>query len=233
MRSWITILGSYLAGVLSALAVFLLMQSLQSPKTESVAVDPSTYTGRGGGGPGGFGGGGPGFAGRMQGRDFAVNTDPLASILATAGEVSLNADQKQKVQAVAEAFKTVQAAWQKEHEVELNKLRDEFRAAADAGGRDKIRELMQKRQDIQATAPKTDDTLAKIKAVLTPDQLKNFERRLADRQAQSDPMRGPMNDRFGGGPGGPGGPGGGRDRAREERPATQPARILPQAKAGA
>lgn len=205
MRSWITILGSFFAGVVSTVAVVLLIRSMQAPKIESVPVDASAYAGRAA-----FRGEGAGPGPRLQIRELNMNSDPLASTLPLVNSLSLNAEQKQKVQAVSTAFKTTYAKWQKDNETELNKLREEFRAAAQSASPEKIRELMQKRQDIQATAPKADDAIAQIKAILTPDQLKTFEQRLATRQTQPDVMRRLVEDRV--------------TTPNRERPTTQPVR---------
>jgi len=164
------------------------------------AADPQQPEGRAGrrggagqpGGPGGFGGFG-GFGQR----------DALAEAVGALGELnlspkfSLTNEQKEKIQAIRDTAKQARDKWTSEHQEQITKLGEEFRAALQGQERDKLRELGQKRTDLMASAPKTEDATAQLMAVLSDDQRKQVDEQIAKRQQEMQNAAG----RFGG-PGG-------------------------------
>lgn len=138
-------------------------------------------------------------------------------------DFDLTKEQKEKIAAIRDGLRAAREKWQAERAEELRKIDEQMRAARDGGGgRDQFEALMQKRQEIMATAPSSEDAIAKIKAVLTPEQLKAFEAAVEERRRAEEEMR----QRFGGfgGPGGGGPPFGGRgDRGRDDGGARPPA----------
>lgn len=176
--------------------------------------------GFGGGGIGRFGGGG--FFGGAGGAGAMLDRDPLREIIALLGELnlspgfSLTQEQKEKIQAVRDEYQKQLDAWRAEHEKDLKKLQDDAAAlrgnfAGGGGGQDtraKFQEIARARETLMATAPKSDDAYTKIKAILNEDQLKKFDLKQAEHQAEMDKAREDARSRFGQG-GGFGGGGGG------------------------
>lgn len=178
----------------------------------------------GGGGAGRFGGPGGlrgGFGGGPGGL-LGGGRDPLDEIIAILGEANLapdfnlSTDQKQQIQAVRDDFKKQMDKWKAEHETDIKKLQDQMAQLRNAGGgpggaggqgnnRAQFQEVAQARQELQATAPKSDEAVVQIKAILSTEQLKRFEAKQAERQAEIEKLRQEMGNRFGGGAG----PGGG------------------------
>jgi hypothetical protein len=175
--------------------------------------------GFGGGGPGGFGGpGGRGFGGGPGGMNF--NADPLDELVRNLGDLNLTAaftltvDQKTRIDAIRGKLKKEKEQWRTDHEADFKKLQEDFAALrANNGGeadRDKFVALNQSRQDLMNEAPKGDEAVTEIKALLNNDQLKALDEKTAQRRAEREKMMQEMRAQFGGGPGGPGGGGGGR-----------------------
>ena len=145
------------------------------------------------GGPGGAGAGGFGM--------FGGPRDALTEAIGALGELnlspsfSLTKEQKEKIQGIRDTAKQARDKWTSEHQEQITKLGDEFRAAMQAQERDKLRELGQQRQDLMASAPKTEDAAAQLQAVLSDDQRKQLDEQIAKRQQEMQNAAG----RFGGG----------------------------------
>jgi hypothetical protein len=207
MRSWII---SICAVVVSALLIFGAFWWSRRPEVsgDSISVSSADLQGRGGGfgGPGGMGG----FAGRFGGMS-AQSNDKLAETVALIGEASLapgfdlTVEQREKIQAIRDAAKAAQAQWQKSHADELKKLSDQLRVARDASKRDDMRNLMQKRQEILASAVKTEDAAQALRAILTPPQAKALDAYAAEKRKAEEESRQQLGEIFAGGRGGFGG----------------------------
>lgn len=166
-----------------------------------------------GAGNGGLGGGQLG--GMLGGGQFAQAMTALGELSLTP-DFSLTRGQKEKLQAIRDEFKTQMDKWRTEHEAEITELRDQAGEMLRGGAGDpqKRQELMQRRQALIATAPNGDAAVKQIKELLTEDQLKPFETKLAERQAGADQTRQQLRERLRDGAGGGGkGGGGGRNRA--------------------
>jgi hypothetical protein len=211
MRSWII---SSCAFIVSALLIYGAYRWSKPPTitNDTITLSDSDMQGRGGfGGGGGMGG----FGGRMGGM-VAQSNDKLAETVSLVGEASLapgfnlTAEQREKIQTIRDAAKAARAEWQKSRADELKKLSDQSKTIRDAGQRDQIRTLMQKRQEILATAPKSDDAAQKLRTILTPEQLKALDTYAADKRKAEEEARQQAGEMFAGGRGGfGGGPGGG------------------------
>lgn len=171
-----------------------------APKPDAPARPERPARGGPGAGGRGFPGGGPmGMAPR----------DAVTEAIAALGELNLMPDftltkeQKEKVQAIRTTAKTARDKWMADHEADLRKLMEDARAAGGPGGDpDKMREIRTARQELMASAPKTDDAVKELKAALSEDQVKKLDERIA--QMEQGRRQGQ------GRPGGPGGPGGRR-----------------------
>lgn len=220
MRNWMIIGGAVLVSVLLAMGLYEWGGDSAGVQAESMAVQDPGPQGRGM-----RGAGGPGFmpAGRM----FFQNRDGFAEALSLLGEASLNPDfdltreQKERIRAIREEVAAARAKWQKDHAEEFKELAEGSRAARGGGSSDQFQQVMQKRQDLLATAPKTDEAAQRLKATLTPDQLKMLEAYTAERRAADEEMRQQMGSGFGGGPRGGPGTGPGTRPAGRPRPGQQ------------
>src|SRR5687767_5147802 len=123
-----------------------------------------------------------------------ANVDPLREIVLLLGDLNLSPDfsltqeQKEKIQAVRDEFGKLSDAWRAEHAKDLKKIQDDMIALRgggsnnnNAGGRgdfqatrEKAQEIGKARETLLATAPKSDEAYAKIKAILNEEQLKKF-----------------------------------------------------------
>lgn len=149
-------------------------------------------------------GGGPGGRGGPGGGMMAGPRDAVTEAIAALGELNLLPDftltkeQKEKVQAIKATAKTAHDKWTADHEADLRKLNEDARAAGGPNADpDKMREIRTARQELMASAPKTEDAVKELKALLSQDQAKMLDEQIAKMQ---------QNRRQGG----PGGPGGGR-----------------------
>jgi Spy/CpxP family protein refolding chaperone len=106
----------------------------------------------------------------------------------------------EKLQAIRDEVKKEEGKWRADHAADLKKIQDDMAAAAQ--DREQMRQVMTQRRELMQTMPKTDDAAQKVKALLTDDQAKALDARIAERQEE-------MRSRMGGMMGGRGGRGGG------------------------
>jgi len=259
MQRWSTIAGVVVMCLLLAGAVYLFMDTPQSNRTERVVVGtaetaaqaPAAAQQNQGQTPGGrrrddggrgdqrrqFGPGGRDFRGgdgqQRMGPPFERRSS-MTETMNMLGEANLRPDfdltkeQKEKILAIRDGLRAAREKWQTENAAALRKIEEEMRAARD-GGADRFDALRQKRDELMAGMPNSEDAIARIKALLTPEQLKIFETMIEERRRMEEEMR----QRFGGpgggppfggrgrdgggpgfGPGAPGGPPGGREPGR-------------------
>lgn len=128
------------------------------------------------GGPGGmmvnpWGFGGGGFA-------FEQFMGTLTQLNMTT-DFTLTVEAKGKLQAVREEWNKAQSDFRQEHRDELKELGQDVMEAYKAGDKEKIKDATKKQQEFMAKGPKAEDYIAKAKAVLTPEQLKLVEAKIA------------------------------------------------------
>ena len=178
--------------IAAAIAVAL-VGSLSVAKAADAQPQGRGQRGQRPGGPGGFAGGG--FGG------FGAPRDALSEAVAALGELNLSPsfnltkEQKEKIQGIRDSAKQARDKWTAEHQEQINKIGEEFRAALQGQERDKLREIGQQRQDLMSSAPKTEDAAAQLQAVLSDDQKKQLDEQIAKRQQEMQNAAG----RFGGG----------------------------------
>ena len=205
MRSLVIVSCAIIA---SLVLTFSLTRPVKPVAADVVQIqdDGQRRPGRGGGG--GFGGaGGPGAGGMIVQRDELSETVATLGDLNLTPQFTLTKEQKEKITAVRDRVKEAQAKWRKEKQADLDKLQEEMRAAREAGGGGG-QELRQKVQEIMATAPKVDEANKEILAVLTDEQRKAFDQKLAQRREEETKAREEMRRQLGGRGGGGGGRGG-------------------------
>lgn len=92
--------------------------------------------------------------------------------------VNLTEEQKPQVRAILQEGAEKARAFHEEHKDELQKLREEARAAREAGDREKMKQIAEQYRAIMEKGPRG-ETIAAIKAILTPEQLVQFEANVA------------------------------------------------------
>lgn len=149
---------------------------------------------------------------QLRARDRVAEAVQVLAELNLSPDFTLTPEQKTKLKAIREEHRKAMEAWRQEHEADIRKLEEEVQAVrrdaagggggAEGGPRAALREVLQAYQDLLATAPKADKPLADTKAILTPEQLKAFEERLAEREQQREQGREQLRDRVQRGAGG-------------------------------
>lgn len=178
------------------------------------------FGGGGGGGFGGPGGFGGGFGGGNPAAMLNVARDPLDELVMIIGDLNmkpdftLTADQKTKIQAARDALKKLRDKWQADHEADFNQFAEQMNDLRNSNNPQEMREKMQEitvaRMEVMESMPKSDETVAEIKGILTTEQLKMLDSRLAERKAEQQKAREQLMERMrNGGPGAGGGFGGG------------------------
>ena len=146
------------------------------------------------GGQFGFGrlGFGPGALGEVMTTLSDLNMSP---------DFTLTKDQKEKIHVIREAYTKEMEKWRGDHEADLKKFQDqmaELRGKGPDDNREKRQELFKAQAEFFSTAPKGEEQAKAIKAVLDPEQLKQYEERVAKRQGERR-----EGGREGGAPGAP------------------------------
>ncbi len=159
-----------------------------------VAAGSAFAQGRGGGR------GGPGGPGGMFGRSPFDNYVAALADLNLTPDFTLTADVKKQVQAVRDDWKKANDDFKTAHKDELDKAQAAIRDAMQAQDREAGQTARQALQDINAKGPKAEEYIAKIKALLTPEQADAVDKKEKEMQP---PMPGGRGGPGGGGPGGP------------------------------
>jgi hypothetical protein len=158
----------------------------------------------------GGGGGGGGARGGLGGGMFGgmLTTDPVYNQLITAlGDCNLDpgftlsSEQKASLKKIRDDVKAAQTKWTTDHAADITKLQQDAQDAMTNGGG--FQDIMPRITDLRNTMPKTDDAQAAIKKLLTADQQKALDAKIAEMPA----ARG-FGGRGGAGGGGGGGGGG-------------------------
>lgn len=129
----------------------------------------------------------------------AFEGNALGEVVSVLGELNLSPDftltpeQKQKIQAIRDDFKNQQEMWRAEHAEELKQLDDRMAELMDGGGPppepEQMREVMEARRDLMSTAPDGENEAEQVKALLSEDQLKQFEARRTALEEERQQMR--------------------------------------------
>jgi len=136
---------------------------------------------------------------------LSLTRDSFAEIFSLVGEAALNPDfnltreQLERIQTIRSQVKAERDKWFKEHAEDFRKAGEEFRKAREAGDREKFRDIFQQRAQILQTIPPTGNAAEKIKAVLTPDQLKLLDAYTAQKRAEEDQLQQAVWEFYGGG----------------------------------
>ena len=168
---------------------------------------------QGGGGGGGGGRGGRGARGGMvgMGRGMMMGGGDAAftHLITALGDLNLSPDftltkeQKENLKAIRDGVRAAGEKWRKDHQDEITKLQEEMRAARGGGGGNA--DLMQKMRDLYQTYPKSDEAQEQVKALLTADQRKALDAKLAELEQTRANRMGGRGGRGGAGGGGAGG----------------------------
>jgi hypothetical protein len=154
---------------------------------------------------------------RLGGPPGMFGGDELTPVIMTLADLNirptftLSDDQKQKIQAIRDDFKQNMEKWRTDHADELKALDDQQKEMFDnmqnGGGPDPqaMMENANQRQQLMETAPKGDEHAKQVKALLTPEQLKQLETRQAEQEKEREEMmkRMPMRMTMRGGGGAP------------------------------
>ncbi len=135
--------------------------------------------------------GAPGMIGRwgIQGRQAYDEILLLLGNLNLGTQFTLTAEQKERLTAIRDGVQQAEEKWRKDHEEDFKKLDEESRQAtgADRATAGQVwREISAKRAALMQTAPKADDSVAQIKLLLTEDQRKTVEAKLAEKKAAAE-----------------------------------------------
>jgi hypothetical protein len=133
---------------------------------------------------------GAGAASMFTQRDELTETIALLGELNLTPSFTLSPDQKIKIQAIRDRTSKAQDAWRQQNQAQLDLLQDQTRGSAGAGGSAaSAQELRRKRQEVMASAPKTDEAAREILAVLTADQRKAFDETMTRRREEQRGLR--------------------------------------------
>lgn len=105
---------------------------------------------------------------------------PLLRIREAIASLNLTDEQKAKIEEIAAPYKAQLEAWREEHKDQIEKLRADAQTARQAKDRQKIQALAKEARELLQTLPKPQDTLAKIRDVLTPEQRQQLKAKLQD-----------------------------------------------------
>ncbi|HEV8608434.1 MAG TPA: hypothetical protein VGQ99_24085 [Tepidisphaeraceae bacterium] len=121
--------------------------------------------------------------------------DAFVEALAALGDLALTPDftitneQKESIQSLRVDHKMATDKWRGDHHDDIQKLTDEAQAAGDAGDREKMRDIFQKRRTLMQSGPKPEDAVKKLVGLLNEEQRKRLDERLAQRRAEEEQAR--------------------------------------------
>jgi hypothetical protein len=173
----------------AALVALVLAYSLQRTASAPSPVEAIVIQDDGQRRPGSRGAGAA-IASMLGQRDELAETLTLLGDLNLTPSFTLSQDQKVQIQAIRDRLKQAQETWRKEHQSQLDLVQDQARGSPGAGGSAAAgQELRRKRQELTATAPKTDEAAKEILAVLTADQRKAFDAKMTQRRDEQRKLR--------------------------------------------
>ncbi len=112
--------------------------------------------------------------------------EPLQQLLKG---IELTAEQKTKIEAIRQSAMAEMKKFHEAHKAEIEKLRDETKAAMEAKDREKMQQLREQREKLFADAPRPLQAAQDIRAVLTEEQAKQFDANLAEAKKRMEEHR--------------------------------------------
>jgi hypothetical protein len=170
----------------------------QNPRPAPQSAPGQPAAGAWVGGGGGFAIGGAPGAGVGWNGAALWQTLNLVSELNMTPTFTLTAEQKEKIQAIREAARRAQEEWRESKAADFKALQEQMMAirGSEPGAREKWAEIGKAQAEVMATAPKEDEAIAQVKALLTNEQLKLMEAEEARRKAEGERMQREMAERY-------------------------------------
>jgi hypothetical protein len=109
---------------------------------------------------------------------------PVERLEAAIGGLGLSDEQKGKVEDAIKPFKDESAKWKEDHKADLDKVEADLVAARQEKDHQKTKAAMQDLRKLIGTAPQPADAVAKLKDVLTADQLNQVQEKLDEAPAK-------------------------------------------------
>lgn len=104
-------------------------------------------------------------------------------------DLGLSDAQKEQIHAIGGEFRTKMQKWREEHKDEIQKLREEAKAAREAKDRDKGREAMTKLEALRKSGPDPKSMFDEMGKVLNEEQRAKFEERLKEHRERMEKRR--------------------------------------------
>lgn len=127
-----------------------------------------------------------------EGKGFKGERGPGkgAAIMDILKELNLTEEQKTQVRTVLADAKKSMDDWRTANQAELDKIHADLKAAHEAKDRDAAQKAHARRMELMKSAPQPDANHAKLRAILTPDQQKTFDEKIAALKKQREENRG-------------------------------------------
>lgn len=150
--------------------------------------------------------------GRGEGREGRRGERGERMARALFRDVELTPEQREQTKAVLNKHREQRRAWMEEHGEEMRDVRRQMREARESGDEAAIAEARTKVREMMEGAPRLQAVADEIRAVLTPEQVQQFDDNLEEmrQRVEEHMLNGPP-------PGGPGGPPDGEDGERRDR----------------
>lgn len=103
-------------------------------------------------------------------------------------DFTLDKAAKQKLQDLRDEFRKAQAKFMEDHKEDFQNLGKERAAAFEAQNQEKLKELTKAMQELRAKGPSAEEYVAKAKVMLTPDQQKVVEAKIAKAEEERKAM---------------------------------------------
>lgn len=132
--------------------------------------------------------------------------------------------QKTQIKEIVADAKEKWTTWRDAHKDDLEKVRADMKAAAEAKDREKMQAAREAMQELMKDAPKPGEAMEKIRDVLTPEQKEKLSAKLAEMREKMQERREKMQEHRGEGKGEGKGPGKGPGKGEGRGPGTQKAK---------
>ncbi len=93
-------------------------------------------------------------------------------------DLNLTEDQKAQIKTIMDEARDSREKFMDEHKDEVRAIREKMKAAREAKDRDQMKQLGEELRGIMESGPKPQDTMEKIKGVLTPEQRDQLQGKL-------------------------------------------------------
>jgi|GEM_PF-5391675 len=137
------------------------------------------------------------MSGERQGK--RGKREPLKRLLQG---IELTDDQKAQMETVKTEIREQAKAFHDKNKDAIQQLRSEFKAAKEAGDKEKLTELRDQRKALFKDAPKPENIADRVRAILNEDQQKTFDANLEEmkKRIKDRASKGPRGNREGKGP---------------------------------